>query len=69
MEKEKITIRSLSRNAADRIKAVINDPDITRHIEVSYEMQELSHGSVDVTLTYQNPADLFFLGVYCYRNF
>jgi outer membrane protein assembly factor BamA len=64
--KNRTTIR-LSKSTVDEIKRVLNDSVRQQLINVAYEIQERTTGSFDVTLIYNKPIDLFFLGLLCQR--
>jgi hypothetical protein len=64
MEKQTIKFKA-TKETADNIKRVMKDTYISQHLDLSYDMQELSGGSILVTLFFKDPVDLFFLGKYC----
>jgi len=64
MEKQTIKFKATKRTA-DAIRGVMKDTYISQHLDLSYDIQELSGGSSMVTLFYKDATDLFFLGKYC----
>ncbi|OGX23362.1 MAG: hypothetical protein A3K54_00175 [Omnitrophica WOR_2 bacterium RBG_13_44_8] len=64
MEKQTIKFKA-TKKTADDIRRVMRNTYMGHHLDLSYDMQELSGGSVMVTLFYKDAMNLFLLGKYC----